>query len=81
MGAGIKAKDMNKHLPEATAKAYEIVGDKVFLSPKVKTQYGMFDFTELSVKQASALVKLGCPWIAEKKEGTSSPDKGNKGDK
>jgi len=78
---GIKAKDMNKVLPSAVAESYEIIGSKIFLSHKVVTKYGEFNFKEITVKQAAALVKLQCPWIAERKKGTSGSEGNPKNDK
>lgn len=65
--------EQTKALPKDTAEKYQIVGKK--RSGYVFTdKYGTFNLKELTVKQAESLVKMGCPWIAPKKKGTSPND-------
>lgn len=73
----ISTADQTKALPKETAEKYQIVGKKrsgfVFTD-----KYGSFNLKELTVRQAEALVKKKCPWIAERKKGNSgSNEKGS----
>lgn len=68
---GITPAEQTKVLPKETSEKYQIVGKKrsgYIFSDK----YGQFNLKELTVRQAAALVKLKCPWIAERKKGNSS---------
>jgi hypothetical protein len=69
--------DQTKLLPKETAELYQIVS-KSRSGSRFIDQYGTFNLKELTVRQAEALVKLKCPWIAERKKPTSgSNDKGS----